>query len=235
MVAETEETGYGVVLYHPGPKLFDSFAIKPRDLAAIAVNVNSLLLRASRKRDKGLQVYLYDTTNSEPDFLSGVSVNGEEESATDLRVLPEIPFKSLEGSKQYYTRDFAIGGRTWTYVAVPSDGAFEAYYVFIILSGSLIFAASFLLAMQFRMRRTIQMNEALIKATADAKIVNSLFPASVQKRMIEEATKEGDIKTSQERNNRSSVMEEVNEEGPFGSRPIADLYPFTTVIFADLV
>ena len=234
MVAETEETGYGVVLYHPGPKL-DIFAIEPRDLAAIAVNVNSLLLRASRKRDKGLEVYLYDTTSAEPEFLSGVSVNGEEESATELRILPEIDFVSLQGSKQYYSRDFAVGGRTWTYVAVPSDGAFDADYVFIILSGSLIFAASLLLAMQFRMRRTIQMNEALIKATADAKIVNSLFPASVQKRMLEEATKAGEIKPSEERNNRSSVMEGVKEEGPFGSRPIADLYPFTTVIFADLV
>ena len=119
----------------------------------------------------------------------------------------------------------------------PSDEMEEIFMTSnpIILSVSaggifLVFAAAFLLYDKMVGRRqTLVMNTAERSAT----IVSSMFPESVAKRMMEDENQGAFL--SQNRRLKSFLNDGSHDDtGLLVSKPIADLFPFSTVLFADI-
>lgn len=79
-------------------------------------------------------------------------------------------------------------------------------------------------------------------ATQSSEIVSSLFPSNVRDRLYAEREKTGFLDKKQKLRNflageNIDMQEEVEDtaEYAYGSKPIADLFPATSIIFADLV
>ncbi|CAB9496134.1 Receptor-type guanylate cyclase gcy [Seminavis robusta] len=157
----------------------------------------------------------------------------------------------------YYEREMEIGGRVWTVVVVPVQGTYVADLASVVVSGVMIFVASALLAvwMIHNMYQSIAMHRVITKAAAEASIVSNLFPPAVRERMIQDAQikarrlkdlksankqKQKDVFVNGETGERSVLSKSrlntlLTSEGIFGSKPIAELHPYTTLMFADLV
>ena len=79
------------------------------------------------------------------------------------------------------------------------------------------------------------------QAAAERKIVASLFPENVRDRLIQGAQAQDEEQTKRLtslqafRNTPSRPVDQHTSEGLFGSKPIADFHPETTIMFADLV
>jgi hypothetical protein len=248
-----EEHGYSVLLYHPGAKLPEELGIKPRDLSGLSINLRALLRRAAPATSESLAMYLFDSTlrsldptnqDAAPVYMVGMEllVNGGNGGNRTMNVLQDIGYEELKKSDRYFEKDVKIGGRMWTTVVVNVEGTYEPDIAFIIFSGTLIIVASILLAawMIHNMHQSIEMNRVVMKAAAEAAIVSNLFPANVRERMIEDAK----IKQARMMNDKSDKgflnndgrerSESLTSEGIFGSKPIAELHPYTTILFADL-
>lgn len=235
----TAEDGYSVVLYNPGTPLPDKYGAAPRDLSNMVINTKDLLLRSVKGQSESLSVYLFDMTenfideNDAPQFLAGLEIvvpHGNPE-AKELTSFPETEYAALQTADHYFEQDLKIGQRTWMIVVIPVEGTYEANLTFIILSGCLVFAASVLLAiwMIHNMRQSIAMHRVLTKAAAEAAIVTNLFPANVRERMIKDA------ETQRKPGSKKGIFDsQISSEGIFGTKPIADLHPYTTVMIADL-
>ena len=213
----------------------------------MVINIRSLLQRAARFQSESLSVYLFDTTltslveGATPEFLSGIEIRVSEANldSKDIFVFPETEYAVLQDFDLYFEHDMHIGGRIWTIVVVPVEGTYEPRLTFIILSGSLIFAASVLLAiwMLHNMRRSIQMHRVITQAAAEASIVSNLFPANVRERMIHDAETKNMSKMEKAKakdifvnDGKRSLNKLLTSEGIFGSKPIAELHPYTTVM-----
>ena len=192
-------------------------------------------------------------TGDPPEFLEGLKVvaNGRTSEKT-ITVYPEIGYDELMETDPYltYKEEIRVGGRVWKIVVVPVDDTYKPNTTYVILSGALIFTAGLLLSiwMVHNMNRSIQMHRVVTKAAAEAAIVSNLFPENVLKRMLDDAKAKNNKvgvsgKTDVFKNNGkgSHVLNEaklndyLTSEGIFGSRPIAELHPYTTIMFADLV
>ncbi|CAB9514382.1 Receptor-type guanylate cyclase gcy [Seminavis robusta] len=177
----------------------------------------------------------------------------QEQDNRTLSMIPEIPLADLEvksNSKLFYQHNFFVGQRTWTVVVVPVDTSYEPGITLVVVSGAMIFVAALLLSiwMIHNMRRSIKMHRILSEAAAEAAIVSNLFPPNVRERMIQDAKnrnnqvgvsrkediflKDGD---GQHRLSEKKLSNYLSSEGIFGSKPIAELHPYTTILFADLV
>ena len=92
-------------------------------------------------------------------------------------------------------------------------------------------------------------NSVLASALRSNAIVSSLFPSNVRARMMAEAEEQmkGDTKQNstlrrserqdrkKDRASKEETKEIADDTHVFGSRPIADLFPETTLMFSDLV
>jgi len=251
-----EDMGYSVVLYHPGAKLSDKFNAKPRDLATMVINIRSLLARAAKFQSASIRVHLYDKTVTladnelQPEYLSALEVrvssndqNDSDDDQHELTILPEIPYSSLRREyEHYFEEEIFIGGHTWITVVVPVEGTTETNAEFIVLSGILMFLGSLLVAawMVHNMRKSMEMHQMVIKAAAEASIVNEMFPETIRDRLIQEA------KAKYEKKKRPKTIEvevgsmeltlvDINpSEVIFGSAPIAESHPYTTVLIANV-
>lgn len=240
--------GYSVVLYHPGPNLSESFHIPTRDLSNLLVKVDDLVERAVRSSSESLGAYLYDITDkASGDFLGGIKVFAKHGGKREFVYPPEVNYTDVrsEAFAQYHEEDIEIGFRTWKIVVTPVDGTYKARLTFVLLAGIMVFVASILMAiwMVYNMHRSIQMHRVMTKAAAEAAIVTNLFPADVRERMIRDAAAKnnkvgvsrrqdvflnngkGGPKLSQDR-----LDSYLTSEGIFGSKPIAELYPHTTIM-----
>ncbi|CAB9511705.1 Receptor-type guanylate cyclase gcy [Seminavis robusta] len=255
LVQQTAEAGYSVVLYHPGTPLPDKFEARSRDMSTMVINIKSLLMRAARYQRVSQAAYLFDITLSSvdeealPEFLSGIEIRVSDEKGDEkeVSVYQETDYASLQNSELYFERDLRIGGRVWKIVILPVGAAYDADYVVVVVCGVLIFLASVLLAiwMLHNMQRSIEMNRIITQAAAEASIVTNLFPPNVRKRMIEDAeTKQKALRATKSKDgvrNRNTLPSStifrntLTSEGVFGSKPIAELHPYTTVMVADLV
>lgn len=252
--------GYSVVLYHPGTKLSDAVPYhrdKPRDLDSLVIRIRALLERATNYQTDSLGAYLYDSTLFEtagtaPKFMGGLEILIGDNSEKTLNIFPQTEYNDLKGSGPYllYEENIKVGGRVWTVVVVPVDNTYKPTLTFVILSGALIFGAALLLSiwMIHNMNRSIQMHRVITKAAVEASIVSNLFPENVRKRMLADAaaknnrvgvSRKQDVFLNNGKGNdelcRNRLNEYLTSEGIFGSRPIAELYPYTTIMFADLV
>lgn len=258
-VQNDESAGYSVVLYHPGIPLSNATGVhqqQPRDLSNFVIQIRSLLKRATKFQSRNLGAYLYDITLSEedgspPEFLTGLEILLSEDGEKTLNIFPEIEYEALKATDPYllYEERIEVGGRVWEVVVIPVDSTYKPNMIYIGISGALIFIASFFLAVWIvqNTRRSIQMHRVMTKAAAEAAIVSNLFPESVLKRMLADATaKNNKVGVSRKQdvfmnNNIGNQLCEarlndyLTSEGVFGSRPIAELHPYTTIMFADLV
>ncbi|CAB9506819.1 Receptor-type guanylate cyclase gcy [Seminavis robusta] len=260
LVAQDQEEGYSVVLYHPGKPLSDEDDTRPTDLSLIIVRIRALLTRAASSRGVTMGAYLYDSTISNfdpelpPEFMGGIKieVQGQDNNRT-LSMFPEIPLADLKAEHHpdlFYQHSFLVGQRAWTVVVVPIDDTYNAELMVSILTGGIIFLAALLLSawMVHNMRRSIKMHRILSEAAAEAAIVSNLFPEKVRARMIQDAknrnnrvgaSKQEDIflkdGEGQHRLSERKLSSYLSSEGIFGSKPIAELHPYTTIMFGDLV
>lgn len=127
----------------------------------------------------------------------------------------------------------------------PSQTNASWIYVAIVLSFFAVTCCGFLLFDARVFSRQRQLMETANKQNA---IVSSLFPKSIQKQLMEDMAAEEANKKSNKSGTahlRSYLMEEaidtkhskhINEEISSGlmSKPIADLFPETTIMFADI-
>jgi class 3 adenylate cyclase len=87
----------------------------------------------------------------------------------------------------------------------------------------------------------------MTNAAAEASIVSNLFPNSVRLRLIADAEIKAERLRAQQKAAKDAFINKgvgippgrlsdmLTSEGIFGTRPIAQLHPYTTVMFADLV
>ncbi|CAB9505272.1 Receptor-type guanylate cyclase gcy [Seminavis robusta] len=257
LAQHSEDEGYSVILYHPGvPLPPEKFDTERRDFACIIMNINLFLQRAARYQSEPMSVYLYDTTltaldGAAPEFLGGVTVDYKDgdRNQKEVILLKETEHASLQNARLYFERDVNVGARTWTTVVVPVDGSYEEELPFVYVTGIIIFLASILLAiwMIHNMQRSIQLHKVISKASAEASIVSNLFPANIRERMIQDAEARNNARASMTkdvfRNDRKGGEHRLSEnrlhrlmtsEGVFGTKPIAELHPYTTCMIADL-
>lgn len=255
LVSDSESLiGKSVAFYHPGVRLPEKFGVEgPRDLSSMVIHIKSLLTRATRFQSESMAAYMFDKTGSgddafeQPSFLAAlktvVSPNNRDDRTTDL--LPAVPYRSLKGSSQYYEEDIRVGGRTWVMVFVPVEGTFEPELKYIGVSGVMIFLASVLLAMWMlhNMNNQIKMHRIICESAAEAAIVAEMFPPNVRDRMLEDvgARNQG-LATAQRKDvftrsgsgnykiSQRKLKSALTSEGIFGSKPIADLHPYTTIM-----
>jgi len=255
-LSDDERSGYSVVLYHPGIPLSENLAEgedKPRDLSNLVINLESLLIRATRFQSESLGAFLYDVTLEEgggapAEFLTGLEVLVQKEDERDFNVYQETSYEELMSTDPYlsYEEVIRIGGKLWKIVVVPVDDSYEPSLTFIIFSGTMIFVASLMLAiwMVHNMKRSIQLHRVITKAAAEAAIVSNLFPESVLKRMLADAAaKNNKVGVSRKQDVFSGKSDELNKaklndyltsEGIFGSTPIAELHPYVTIMVSSL-
>ena len=149
-----------------------------------------------------------------------------------------------------YQQTFDIGGRQWLIIVLPVEGTYETNLNLIITLGVMIFVSTLLLAvwMMHNMYQSIAIHRVISKAAAEAAIVANLFPPNVRDRMIQDAQLKGqrDREKTQmgmdvfvagedeEKRLQSKTMVDsfLTSEGIFGSKPIAELYPYTTLVSA---
>ena len=239
-------------MYHPGVPIVGE---ETRDLNNVLLRIHALLERASRGQLEGMATYLYDATETTNDpgaplqFLGGsqIVLDGSGAKRIDFYKEDDSNYDELPHghSGLKYEEEVEVGGRVWKVVVLPVDDSFEPNLFAIILSGCLIAAAALALAvwMLHNMRRSIQMQEVMAKAAAEAAIVSNLFPENVKQRLLEDAAAKG---RGAEADNgpggfhhrditQEKLAHYLTVEGIFGSKPIAELYPSATLFFADLV
>ena len=256
LASDLPTDGLSVVLYHPGTP---DIGLPPKDLSTMVINIPDLLLRAARFSSASLGVFLYDYNPEETNFLGGLEINileNEDDdtgSATRSTKMSAIPIEDVIGADDLaLIKTMSVGGRTWKIVVVPVDDSFSANYAFVILSAALIFISSILVAawMVHSTRRAMEMNLIMREAAAEAAIVSDMFPDNVRKRLIEDLQRKkrndptaamGDFFVSSEIHNGSDMLSSrrledfLTSEGVFGSKAIADFFPYTTIMFCDLV
>ena len=153
----------------------------------------------------------------------------------------------------FYEETVQVESRTWRIVVVPIDDTYVPDLRFILLSGSMIFVASVLLScwMIYKLNQQIKLHHIVTKAAAESAIVSNLFPKAVRDRMVQDAAAQQRQNAAQSKATSASATTWKNgggdglrrstdlasklntyltSEGIFGSKPIAELHPYTTVM-----
>lgn len=172
--------------------------------------------------------------------------------------------QSAPNDDLYYQDRLEVGSRRWTIAVVPCEGddTFEASYVSSILTGVVVFGASLLLAWVWVLHnraRTSQLQKIVTKAAAESKIVQNLYPAAVRDNLIAEQQQQQQQQHEEAQHPPTAVQEQQsskdvfqgiefnpfsasaanvaepdNVDGTYKTKPIADRYEATTIMFADL-
>jgi hypothetical protein len=135
----------------------------------------------------------------------------------------------------------------YTMTIYPTKSFEDAYFTnrpkIISMLIVLVFLSTSLAFMLFDCLVTRRQAQLLNTALRQNAIVSSLFPSSVQKKLMEEAEVEtaSDLKNKKNLANRRSIGAALNGDGnimdraiALDSKPIADLFPKTTIMFADI-
>jgi hypothetical protein len=195
-----------------------------------------------------------------PQFLTGGDIIVDASTTQINAQGPDVTFYNetdyddivRNAGRLFYEHELEIGGRQWVIVILPVQGTYQTDLTSVITSGVMIFVASALLAvwMIHNMHQSIVMQRVISKAAAEASIVANLFPPNVRERMIQDAqlkhkrqqelikgkTQEGkDLFDSDKSGERSKLSKTrlstlLTSEGIFGSKPIAELHPYTTLV-----
>lgn len=158
LVQETDVEAYGVILVHPGTKTSIQPLNQTNSAAQIVVRIPQFLQYALRASSESATLYLYDATyvdtngeeKSPPEFLGAVrsSYHGYPRARPVFESLREVGIEEITNTgERYYQASFEINGRTWTMVKFSDEN--DEDYLFVILGGSIIFAASLCFACWF--------------------------------------------------------------------------------------
>ncbi|CAB9520000.1 Histidine kinase [Seminavis robusta] len=173
LTGDRPDDGLGVILYSAGVPTSSNESLQSSlDLSAVVVEISHLLERTSRVQGTSLAVYLYDAgkdqdpETNKTNFMGGVEIkvnpDGTKEltfATLDLDNHAHLGSTSSEGLQ--YEEQLLVGHRHWTVMVQPIDDTFDPEVGFVILSGSLIFAATLLVAawMVHSLRQSLRMHQ----------------------------------------------------------------------------
>ena len=212
---------FGVVLMHPGVALPEPQAtddVWPKDFAAIVLCIPDLLDRSTAAQSESSLIYIHDRSHPTGDavFLGGAHVEVDDQDKALHRVdfLDETPLEELS-AKLVEQSNVTAANRVWTVTIMSTEGTYEPDILFVTLGGAIIFCASFFLSIWVytRARRAEQYNQVVESAERSNAIVSSLFPKKVAQQIMDYEA--NDIKGGKQ---------------DLKSKPIADLFPETTVV-----
>jgi hypothetical protein len=95
-----------------------------------------------------------------------------------------------------------------------------------------LFTAFFLFIYDRMVHR--RQEKTMQSAIQTGRVVSSLFPKSVRARVLEGVDAGGDEKNLAKRKNWFKEEDDEKVEGVFKTRPIADFFPYVTIMFADI-
>lgn len=221
---------YSTLLFHPGTKISFSDATQATALSLLVIRIPDLMLRATKNVKRDATIYVHDATNSESRedavFMGANAIAMQDgiPVLTDLNVtrLSDIPSPKHSRS---FEKEVPVANRVWIVTVVSELD--EPDIVYVVVGGAVIFLACILVAVWF--------HHHLKVATAMSQtqnILSSMFPQDIQARLMENG---GGIAGTEEMN---SLM--VNSKNGKGfqlpsTKPIADYFPHTTILFADIV
>ena len=224
---------YGVALLHPGVKLSSNQPGDeewPKDIGAITLCIPAVIRRATAAQDKSIFLYLHDRSQWGEDavFLGGAEIRNINESieqqlvydeSTDLNTLTfleEVDMHTLDG-RLIHRADIQAANRVWTVTVLDVDGSYKTSTFFVWVGAGVVLAASVFLALWLyhSSKRAKRYATVLTAAQRSTAIVDSLFPKNVAKQMMDYDSNDQDGKNAD-----------------IKSKPIADLFPETTVMFA---
>lgn len=164
------------------------------------------VLHDSRYDDMEISAVFADFANSKLLLDSGVAHHC-------VYTISTFPTRALEN--QYVSKDPAL---------------YTAVVVAIFLFTSIVF----LLYDRLLNRRQLTLEVEKSAARKHERLVSSLFPVNVRDQVLVQAGSTGPAKPADGKGHVSGTAFTVDSANIFGSRPIADLYPQTTVFFGTL-
>jgi hypothetical protein len=137
-----------VQLLHPGIPMPDMPDQMPRDLAALAIRINTMVETATSYLPVDLSLFLYDSTveGEEPTFLVAAEAYSEvrEDNGERIKYLDEISLSELVDETVFFLHitEIQVASRTWTLATVALEDTFVPDLRYIILAGKFILVAS---------------------------------------------------------------------------------------------
>jgi len=140
-------SGYSVLLMHAGVPVVSSTdgqsAPESPDLATLAVRIPALFRFVANviQGDFDAQVYLFDASSIDNEFLGGRQFGEHLDLKEQERVLPEQSMEAiLDSHPGAFRRDIEVSSRTWTVVVVDSRSRhIGSRLSFVIIGGIVIF------------------------------------------------------------------------------------------------
>lgn len=178
------------------------------------------------------QTFSYDMVNGNPTFLGNEDFHDPryDEMGEDFDI---APFNLAQTADKKYCQ--------YTVRIFPSE-AFENqhltndpyYFAVAVIACFAVTTMVFALYDCFVTKRLRRLTD---KANRTTKIVNAMYPASVRQRLMNEASSsESQLGGRLPFRSKKGGNCETSDDGSvFGSKPIADLFPDATILFADLV
>jgi len=162
-ISEDEGPSFGVVLMHPGIRLSkDDETSWPRDLSSIVMCMSDLITRSTDHMTRTtfhenqlMSVYIHDLshpTKSEPVFMVAARLNQNDteedgEGTFSMKLLDEIPLDVFDCTDQLcYQRTITIANREWIVTIIDEQIRDGRRRFFIVITGAIVFAAFFALA-----------------------------------------------------------------------------------------
>jgi len=244
---ERAPNAYSMLLFHPGTPISEVVLAQSYALSLLVIRVPDLMLRSTRKlANVDATVYLHD--------LSTVSEGGHRDESVFMGAniltkagvndnitmvdLPETPWSGIpEDSRTTHTFEkvVKVANREWLItVQAPLE---ELDLTLVLIGGAVIVLACAMIAWWFH----YYLKTALTMSKTQ-NILASMFPQHIQDRLMDNQTKTGVGKERWDENDESGDMEYRRLiPGGRGSlsmlatKPIADYYQATSIIFADIV
>jgi class 3 adenylate cyclase len=248
---ESQDTdGYSVSLIHPGVKLplpnEGSTTAKPQDVALLLIHIRSLLERAAKTAIFNKAVYLYDNIKpGHTEYLGGINMmmtdDGEDSYPQLTFYDQEVVLEDVLGEtdRMHHVSSLTAGQRNWRIVCVSVDDTYRPNNFSANIGGAMIFLASLMMAWIWiihNKNRSKHVVKIVKKAAAEHSIVKDLYPKNVRDRLIQQNTN----KTAATMEDHNTIL---NFHWPMPQKtdgiedddvPIADEYPNTTIMFADM-
>jgi class 3 adenylate cyclase len=248
LVQETDESAYSVILFHPGIPIPDDPDLRPRDLSSIVIRIPDLLQRTARAAVGGVAVYLFATSSAgTKDFIGAAEFRNGRTESEELNFVPETEYEDVQrmysssGPRTlFYEEQVQIANQFWSIVVVPLEGEYDASVTFVALGGVIIGVATLALAMWLfvhNTRKAESMKQIVAQAETEKYIVSSLYPSNVRERLLNETNQQRDRRAGPTKKidlPSSGMAGRMTSESLFGSKPIADLFPEATIMFADM-
>ena len=115
---------------------------------------------------------------------------------------------------------------------IPENSVLQEYPAYATMTVCLIFVFTGFMFLVYDRLVERRQHVVLKQASKTSAIVSSLFPESVTKRLLADKTSNHEKKfLSPNKRLQSFLLSDGDEQKVLQTKPIADLFPFTTVIF----